>query len=72
MLIFYSYGNVAAPPDARSLAKQHLRQIDARIQWALSGKGTKVQVDPASRAHLEEIHEQIEKVLKAQLELNEL
>ena len=72
MLIFYYYGETAAPADARSLAKHHLRQINDRIQWTLSGKGTKVQMDPATRAHLEDLHEQIEKVFKAQLELNEL
>jgi hypothetical protein len=71
MLIFYDNGR-SVPPDARSLARQHLRQIDARIQWLLNAKAPNVQVDAQSRAHLEEVHEQIEKALKAALQVNEL
>ena len=70
MLIFYGGGR-AAPPDARSLARQHLHQIDARIQRLLNAKEQIVQIDAQSRAHLEEIHEQIDKVFKALLQANE-
>jgi hypothetical protein len=69
-LIFFD-DSLPAPPDARSLARQHLRQIDARIQQLLQAKGPNVQVDAQSRAHLEEIHDQIEKVFKASLQANE-
>jgi len=60
-----------APADARSLARLHLRQIDTRIQRVLSAKAPSVQVDAQTRAHLEEIHDQIEKVFKALLQANE-
>ncbi len=60
-----------APADARSLARLHLRQIDARIQRVLARKAPTVQVDAQTQAHLEEIHDQIEKVFKALLQANE-
>jgi len=70
VLMFYDSGR-SVPPDARSLARQHLRQIDARIQWLLAAKAPNVQIDAQSRAHLEEVHEQIDKTLKASLQANE-
>ena len=56
------------PPDARSLARMHLRDISKRIDQALSDK--KGQVDDTLRAHLEESKEQIAKVLNAQVQSN--
>jgi len=70
MLIFSSDFGVSPPPDARSLARKHLRQIDRRIEQVVHQKAQKV--DPASLAHLQELHEQIGKVLTAKLEANEL
>ena len=70
MLLFDSDFGVPAPPDARSLARQHLHQIDARIQGVLGAKDQKI--DAASLAHLQELHEQIEKVFGAKLEAGEL
>jgi hypothetical protein len=70
LLLFFDIGK-PAPPDARSLARSHLRQINARVQQVLrTSKGASL--DSYSRAHLEEIHDQIEKVLKASLQTNEL
>jgi hypothetical protein len=73
MLLFYDYER-PAPPDARSLARLHLHQIDARIQSVLGAKAKeqKVQIDAQSLAHLGEIHDQIDKVFKASLQANEL
>jgi len=61
-----------APADARSLARMHLRQIDARIQRVVGGQAKNVQLDAQSRAHLEELHDQIDRVLKASLQMNDL
>ncbi|MGO8753500.1 MAG: zinc-dependent metalloprotease, partial [Thermoguttaceae bacterium] len=66
-----------APSDARSLAREHLSQIRSRIQRVLdlsNGKGpvaTRTQIDFQTRAHLEQVMEQTDKVLKASLEVNE-
>lgn len=50
-------------PDARSLARMHLRDITKRIDFALSDK--KAPPEDTVRAHLEETKEQIGKVLSA-------
>ena len=71
VLIFGGGGGHDAPADARSLARHHLREIDARVGRVLGATGKNVQIDDASRAHLEEVREQIEKVLKASLEMHE-
>jgi hypothetical protein len=57
---------------ARSLARQHLHQIDAWIQRILTAKDQNLQIDAQTQAHLEEAHEQIDKVLKASLQANEV
>ena len=58
-----------APADARSLARQHLRQIESRTERVLKNKaGNVAQLDATSRAHLEEVQEQIQKVLKASMQ----
>ena len=54
------------PPDARSLARMHLRDIGRRIDQLLSDK--KVQLDDTLRAHLEESKELIAKILNAQVQ----
>jgi len=65
------YGNAgrAVPADARSLARQHLRRIDERITRVL---GKTRDLDAAAEAHLEELHEQIAKVVKAALQAGDL
>ncbi len=55
-----------APPDARSLARMHLRDISKRVIQALNDK--KVSLDDTVRAHLEESKEQIAKVLGAAIQ----
>src|SRR5262245_23482916 len=50
-------------PDARSLARMHLRDVNRRIDLALSDK--KSPPEDTLRAHLEETKEQIAKVLAA-------
>lgn len=57
------------PPDARSLARFHLRDIDRRIDAVLNDK--KLTLDDTARAHLEECHERIGKVLSAGLQVRE-
>jgi len=67
--IFYDFSR-PAPADAQALARQHLKAIDGRIAAALDAN--KAEVDAYSRAHLEQLHDQIAKVLAAQLDVNEL
>jgi hypothetical protein len=63
------YGG-SAPPDARSLARMHLRGVTQRIENVLKqGKG--VNLDDTTRAHLEECQERIAKVLSASMQVNE-
>jgi hypothetical protein len=67
--IFYS-SSQPAPADARALARHHLKAIDARIAMSLNAE--KAEPDAYSRAHLEQLHDQIGKVLAAQINANEL
>jgi hypothetical protein len=72
--VFYGYvtffGNRSSvPPDARSLARLHLRDIRKRIEETLDGK--QVAVDDTARAHLEECRERIVKVLSASMQVQE-
>jgi hypothetical protein len=67
--IFYDFSR-PAPADAQALARQHLKAIDGRIAAALDA--SKAETDAYSRAHLEQLHDQIAKVLAAQLDVNEL
>jgi hypothetical protein len=53
------------PADARSLARMHVREIDKKIDERLKDKDQKI--DDATRAHLEELHEQIAMVLQAKM-----
>jgi len=58
-------GSRFAPPDARSLARMHLRDIGKRVQTVLDDKNSVI--DDTTRAHLEECHERIAKVLAASM-----
>jgi hypothetical protein len=60
-------GDGAVPPDARSLARMHLRDINKRIEETLKVKHT----DDTIRAHLEECQERIAKVLNASMQVRE-
>jgi hypothetical protein len=62
------YGG-SAPPDARSLARMHLREIHKRIQATLDDR--QAAVDETTRAHLEESSERISKVLSASMQIND-
>jgi hypothetical protein len=64
----FFFGSASIPADARSLARLHLKEIDGRIGKFLERKDA--QVDDTTRAHLEECHNQIEKVLDAAFTLN--
>jgi hypothetical protein len=66
--IFYDYDQ-PVPADAKALARHHLKAVDARIAAALVPE--KAETDAYSRAHLEEAHDQIAKVLAAELKMNE-
>jgi hypothetical protein len=57
------------PPDARSLARLHLREIADRIGKALDQKD--LRIDDTTRAHLEESRHRIAKILEAGLDSNE-
>ncbi len=62
-------GQRGAPPDARSLARFHLRGVDRQLKQLLVDKG--VGVDDTTRAHLEECQERIAKVLGASMQLTQ-
>ena len=57
-LLFGGGGSV--PPDAKSLARLHLKEAAKRIE-----EGLKAEKDDTAKAHLDELKEQIDKVLKA-------
>jgi hypothetical protein len=65
-LLFDDFGQ-PAPADARALARHHLKTINGRIELALD----KSDPDAYSRAHLEQLHAQIEKVFASSLRMNE-
>lgn len=62
-------GSGATPPDARSLARLHLRDINRRIEGCLKQPANGL--DDTTRAHLEECQERIAKVLAASMTVNE-
>lgn len=71
---FYGYviffgSQSSLPPDARSLARMHLREIRKRIDHALGNN--QLSVDDTTRAHLEECRERIAKVLNASMQVQE-
>jgi hypothetical protein len=57
------------PPDARSLARMHLKDIAGKIEGRL--KPPNNGLDDTTRAHLDECHERIVKVLNASMQVNE-
>jgi hypothetical protein len=57
------------PPDARSLARLHLRELADRIGRVLDQKD--LRIDDTTRAHLEESRHRIAQVLEAGLDANE-
>ncbi len=64
------FGDLSSvPPDARSLARMHLRDIRKRIDDMLKDK--QLEVDDTTRAHLEECRERIAKVLNASMQVQE-
>jgi hypothetical protein len=66
-------GRSAMPPDARSLARMHLRDIAKRIDKVLEAQGDDANptLDDTTRAHLEECKERIAKTLGASVQVNE-
>ena len=59
----------AVPADARALARLHLKDLGTRIGKTLEAKGAAM--DDTTRAHLEECHHRIAKILEANLDLRE-
>ena len=59
-------GGSSVPPDARSLARLHLRQIQQKIDTRL--KDGTLAIDDTTRAHLEESRDKIAKILDASLQ----
>ena len=66
--ILFFGGGGKVPPDARSLARLHLKDINARIAKALAS-GAKI--DDTTRAHLDECQERIGKILGASMQVQE-
>ncbi len=64
-----SGGSASVPPDARSLARYHLREIGKRIDTALKNKPD--DADETTVAHLEECKERIAKALAASMQAND-
>jgi hypothetical protein len=62
-------GPSTVPPDARGVARMHMRDIQKRIEAALKEKGQTL--DDTNRAHLEECQERVAKVLSASMQVNE-
>jgi hypothetical protein len=54
------------PAEARSLARHHLKEIHRTVGDTL--KNEAIELDELSRAHLEEINDQLQKVLDAKIE----
>jgi hypothetical protein len=61
--------SASAPPDARSLARMHLKDINARISKLLADRN--ISADDTNRAHLQETSERISKVLGASMQFTE-
>jgi hypothetical protein len=67
--MFFGSRSSAAPPDARSLARMHLRDLQRKIELTL--KNQQNNLDDTYRAHLEECQERIAKVLSASVQVSE-
>jgi hypothetical protein len=70
MMMMFIGAARSAPPDARSLARLHLREIQKRIGTVLTDEKVKG-LDDTTRAHLEESQDRIAKVLNASMQVNE-
>lgn len=68
-IIFSGDGGGSVPPDARSLARAHLREIAKRISAATGAK--QGAMDETTQAHLTECAERIAKVLDASMQVND-
>jgi hypothetical protein len=66
---FFGEAGGSAPPDARSLARAHLREIAKRISAATGAK--QGSWDETTLAHLTECAERIAKVLDASMQVND-
>jgi hypothetical protein len=69
--VFFFGPSVPMPPDARSLARHHLKEIQQRLDLALKDKGMAADDLITTRAHLEECRERIGRVLTASLQVND-
>jgi hypothetical protein len=67
MMMFFGYG-ASAPPDAKSLARMHLKELQTRITATLNDK--QASMDETTRAHLEESKERIHQILTASMQVN--
>ena len=63
----FLFGDRTPPPDARALARMHLRELGKKIETALKEN----KLDDARRAHLEECQERIAKALGASMQVND-
>jgi len=66
----FGFSSRPAPPDARSLARMHLKEIGGKIDSRLKPPNNGA-LDDTTRAHLEECQERIAKVLNASMQVNE-
>ncbi len=69
MLIMGGGRSSAVPPDARSLARAHLKELQGSMLAAL--KNPQMGIDATTRAHLEECQERIAKTLNASMTVSE-
>jgi hypothetical protein len=69
IILFGNGGSTAVPPDARSLARMHLRDIGRRIEATLNDQQTVL--EDTTRAHLQACQERIAKVLNASVQVND-
>ncbi|QVL34407.1 zinc-dependent metalloprotease [Telmatocola sphagniphila] len=68
-IMFFFSGGGSLPPDAKSLAFAHLKEINKRIEAALKDKPA--DADETTLAHLEECHDRIAKILNASMQIND-
>jgi hypothetical protein len=69
IIILFGSSSTVAPPDARSLARMHLRDINRRIETTLNNR--QITLEDTTRAHLEASRERIAKVLGASVQVND-